>query len=135
MKKGTTKPDDQMRARYRKIRVNGKQVNLARHLMEQKLGRPLEKFEYVHHINGNMLDDRLENLEILTPKEHDNLHNRGRKHSAETCQKVSQSLVGNQRRKGIPHTQEIKNKISESMKKTREEHPGIWHNRWPNSDK
>jgi hypothetical protein len=35
-------------------------------VMEEKLGRPLQKGEIVHHINENTLDDRPENLELCT---------------------------------------------------------------------
>lgn len=45
-----------------------------RHVMENKIGRYLEKDEVVHHINENKLDNNIENLELLTVSQHSRLH-------------------------------------------------------------
>lgn len=43
-------------------------------VMEKHIGRYLEKDEVVHHINGNRADNRIENLALMTFKEHAALH-------------------------------------------------------------
>jgi len=40
-----------------------------RYLMELALGRKLETWEHVDHINGDPTDDRVENYQLLTQKE------------------------------------------------------------------
>jgi hypothetical protein len=59
---------------YKTIQVDGKQVRLHRHMMEQKLGRKLGFNEVVHHINGDKHDNRIENLEVLSRAEHMKQH-------------------------------------------------------------
>jgi hypothetical protein len=46
-------------------------------LIEQEIGRELLPTEIVHHRNGIRTDNRLENLEIMSPSKHSRLHYRG----------------------------------------------------------
>lgn len=71
-------------------------------IIEVNIGRYLTRQEVIHHKNGNKIDNRIENLEILTNSDHRKLHtklflhNRGiKKHG------IKVDEVINLRKKGL----------------------------------
>lgn len=64
---------------YRWITVDGEYEFEHRAVASKFLGRPLHKKELVHHINGDKLDNRIENLSIVTRSEHMLIHWKERK--------------------------------------------------------
>jgi len=56
------------------IRIDGKNIYEYRYIMEQYIGRKLKKGEIVHHINGDIADNRIENLKLMKIGEHIKLH-------------------------------------------------------------
>lgn len=45
-----------------------------RYLMELEYGRPLQRNELVHHLDGNVANNKLSNLIVLTRGHHERLH-------------------------------------------------------------
>lgn len=68
------------------IKVDGKYISYYRYLIENKIGRKLLSTEVIHHINFNHSDNRIENLELMTNKEHSSFHgklrNIGKEHAS-----------------------------------------------------
>lgn len=73
--------------------------------MEEYLGRKLDKSEVVHHINENTLDNRIENLQVMSQAEHNTLHKKGKvswalgktKETDARIKKISESKMGKPR--------------------------------------
>ena len=55
---------------YKTITINGKRIREHRWVMQEHLGRKLERWEHVHHINDDSSDNRIENLEVLSNSDH-----------------------------------------------------------------
>lgn len=70
---------------YVQICKNGKRYRLHRYLMEQYLGRVLERREFVHHKDHNKLNNTLDNLQIMLDGEHSRHHNRKWTPGGKTC--------------------------------------------------
>lgn len=68
-------------------------------LMEKYLGRYLEPWETVHHINEIKVDNRIENFFLCTHKEHSAIHMEGRKITPDQKNQLRKSIKDTK-----PHT-------------------------------
>lgn len=63
---------------YRLVTQAGRRDFEHRLVMERARGQRLRTDEHVHHVNGDRLDNRPENLWVLAPAEHTRLHHAAR---------------------------------------------------------
>lgn len=66
----------QLHGNNRYKRIGKKGIKEHRLIVEQHLGRKLDRSEHIHHINGNPRDNRIENLKIVSASEHGKIHSR-----------------------------------------------------------
>lgn len=59
---------------YKMICVNNEKVYEHRYIMEQHIGRKLKPGEEIHHIDGNKMNNSINNLMLLTMEEHKKFH-------------------------------------------------------------
>lgn len=74
-----------MRYPYLRTKVSGRGIDRHRLLMQEAIGRPLGRFELVHHVNGDKNDNRLENLKLVSPKQHAIEHGMWKHPAAKRC--------------------------------------------------
>ena len=71
-------------------------------LMEEKLGRPLKPYEDVHHIDGNVSNNSLNNLTLINHGEHQLLHNPPKYiDKMATCQVCKKQFVWTAKRQSL----------------------------------
>lgn len=61
---------------YRAITINNRRVYEHRLVWEQHYGE-IPKGYHIHHKNGNKLDNRIENLVMISNSEHQKIHSKG----------------------------------------------------------
>lgn len=99
----------------------------ARKIMGRYLNRRLITDECVHHKNGMEDDNRLENLQIMSRREHARFHLKGKPRSEEVKKKISEAHIGkalteehckaiSEAHKGISLKKEHRRNISKSLK-------------------
>lgn len=53
------------RNRYKYMTVDGKKIRVHRHIMQDFLGRKLESWEHVFHIDGDTNNNNIDNLVVI----------------------------------------------------------------------
>ena len=109
------------------IMHNGKEMLEHRVIMELYIGRQLKRFEVVHHIDKNPLNNKIENLELMTKSSHSIHHDTGKIRTGQLTQEGRARKSESTKKRWAngefdnrpPITKETKKKISDSMKARR----------------
>ena len=83
---------------YKKIRVDGGYEYEHRRNMELHLGRKLETGEDVHHLDGNKQNNSLDNLLLMSARDHRLLHGNQRNGSRNNKAKLDEQQVVDMRK-------------------------------------
>lgn len=84
--------------RYKMVWHNGKVTTEHAAVWEKANCRPVPKGHVIHHINGNGLDNRIENLQLMTHKEHNQLHARLRVEGSEVVDSSDETVMKSRKR-------------------------------------
>ena len=110
---------------YINLLIDGKTVGKRYYiyLMEQKIGGPIPKKHCVHHIDHDRMNNNIDNLELLTRKEHAAKHPEVWEYSEERLEKMRLANTGKNNpmygkvpwNKGKKMSDESKKKMSEAQ--------------------
>lgn len=75
-----------------KVLANGIYMRRNRVVLTAKLGRALDPMEIAHHRNEDKADDSMDNVELLSIRQHNHEHKAGSRHRPESKAKTSASL-------------------------------------------
>lgn len=75
---------------YRSFKIGKKTIREHRLVMEKHLGRKLEPWEHIHHIDENKLNNSIDNLQIISAQDHAKEHSGGQRSDQS---KISMALM------------------------------------------
>lgn len=77
--------------KYPAVSMRGEKIHIHRLLVSWLHKRRLKKQEYVHHKDGDKLNGKLSNLELMSVTEHQSITNKGRKFTNAHRERIGQA--------------------------------------------